>query len=186
MVGGGIDRRGAVFDRHDNGGDLRQDGRAGANTGVGCHTQVLETARAGIYSLERLQKIPIAQKRQFFHKGSGERAGYAKVKTPLQELVTFRQLNLLDDQWPLDSKFDAIFCRNVMIYFDKQTQRRLIEKFMRVLQPDGLFFAGHSESFFHASDLMVSIGNTVYRPAALPLSKPVQQPQRGWTIDGAQ
>jgi chemotaxis protein methyltransferase CheR len=127
-------------------------------------TQVLEQARSGIYPLERLEKMPLEQKRRFFHKGGGERQGYARVLPALQAMVTFRQLNLLGMQWPADHLFDAIFCRNVMIYFDKPTQRVLLERFMRILQPDGLFFAGHSESFFHAADIIDSLGRTVYRP----------------------
>jgi chemotaxis protein methyltransferase CheR len=128
-------------------------------------TQVLEQARSGIYLLDRLDKMPIEQKRRFFQRGGGERQGYARVLPALQQLVTFRQLNLLGN-WNIEQPFDAIFCRNVMIYFDKPTQRRLLERFMRVLQPDGLFFAGHSESFFHATDIIASIGKTVYRSAA--------------------
>lgn len=129
-------------------------------------TQVLEQGRSGIYPLERLDKMPLERKRQFFQRGGGEREGYARVAPALQRLVTFRQLNLLGSQWSIDQPFDAIFCRNVMIYFDKPTQRRLLERFMRVLQPDGLLFAGHSESFFHATDIIASVGKTVYRPAA--------------------
>jgi len=128
-------------------------------------TQVLETARAGIYPLERLEKLPLEQKKAFFRKGSNDQAGYAKVKSELQNLIHFRQLNLLDPSWHIDHKFDAIFCRNVMIYFDKPTQRKLIERFLQFLQPEGLFFAGHSESFFHATDLIAPIGKTVYRSA---------------------
>lgn len=131
-------------------------------------TQVLEIASAGIYPLERLERISLEQKRKFFHKGGGERLGYAKVIPALQDMITFRQFNLLGKSWDLPNKFDIIFCRNVMIYFDKPTQRKLIEKFMRVLQPDGLFFAGHSESFFHATDLIAPIGKTVYRQANRP------------------
>lgn len=127
-------------------------------------TNVLETARTGVYPLDRVEKLSKEQKKQFFRRGRGDNAGLAKVVPELRQLIDFRQLNLLDAQWPFTEKFDAIFCRNVMIYFDKPTQRKLIEKMMRVLQPDGLFFAGHSESFFHASDLISPVGRTVYRP----------------------
>jgi len=126
-------------------------------------TQVLETAARGIYPLERVEKIPLEQKRRFFKRGKGSNLGKARVVPELQRLVDFRRINLLDSTWQLEGKFDAIFCRNVMIYFDKQTQRALIEKFLRVLQPDGLLFTGHSESFFHVGDLIAPIGKTVYR-----------------------
>jgi chemotaxis protein methyltransferase CheR len=133
-------------------------------------THVLAQGRSGIYALERLEKMPLEQKRRFFQKGGGERTGYARVLPALQDMVTFRQLNLLGKQWQIEHRFDAIFCRNVMIYFDKPTQRILLERFIRTLQPDGLFFAGHSESFFHAADLIESIGRTVYKPAAATLA----------------
>jgi chemotaxis protein methyltransferase CheR len=127
-------------------------------------THVLDVARNGIYPLEQVEKLPTALKKRFFRRGKGDRAGSARVIAELQVLIDFRQLNLLDDKWPLQQRFDAIFCRNVMIYFDKPTQRKLIQKFIERLQPDGLFFAGHSESFFHASDLIAPVGRTVYRP----------------------
>lgn len=129
-------------------------------------TNVLETGARGVYPLERLEKISIEQKKRFFRRGSGSNLGYARVVPPLQQLIEFKQVNLLDTRWDIDCKFDAIFCRNVMIYFDKQTQRTLIEKFLRVLQPDGLLFTGHSESFFHVADLIAPVGKTVYRAGA--------------------
>ena len=129
-------------------------------------TNVLETGACGVYPLERLEKIPLAQKKRFFSRGKGDNIGYARIVPQLQQLIDFKQINLLDVSWDIDCKFDAIFCRNVMIYFDKQTQRTLIEKFLRVLQPDGLLFTGHSESFFHVGDLIAPVGKTVYRAGA--------------------
>lgn len=129
-------------------------------------THVLETGATGIYSIDRIEKIPIEQKRRFFKKGAGKNEGKVKVLPELQKLIEFRQINLLEANWGINQKFDAIFCRNVMIYFDRETQRRLIEKFLRVLQPDGLIFTGHSESFFHVGDLIAPVGKTVYRPGA--------------------
>lgn len=125
-------------------------------------TQVLAKAQAGIYALERLEKMPQERIRRFFLKGSGTHAGMARVRRELQDLVTFRQINLLDNSWPVRGPFDAIFCRNVMIYFDKPTQRRILEKFAPLLRPDGLLFAGHSESFHHAADVFHPCGKTVY------------------------
>ncbi len=125
-------------------------------------TQVLAKARAGIYSLERLEKMPQERIRRFFLKGTGSHAGMVRVRRELQDMVTFRQINLLDKSWPLRAAFDAIFCRNVMIYFDKPTQRRILEKFMPLLRANGLLFAGHSESFHHAADLFRPCGKTVY------------------------
>lgn len=129
-------------------------------------TNVLETASRGVYPIERIDKISEDAKRRFFRRGVGAQAGFVKVTQELRDVITFRQLNLLDADWRLSQKFDAIFCRNVMIYFDKPTQYNLLARFVPLLKPHALFFAGHSESFFHAADLVTSLGHTVYRPTA--------------------
>jgi chemotaxis protein methyltransferase CheR len=128
-------------------------------------TNVLATGERGIYPLERIEKLPAAQRKRFFLKGSGNASGQCRVVQPLRDLLTFRQLNLLDPRYPMRTHFDAIFCRNVMIYFDKPTQLAVLRKMVPLLARDGLFFAGHSESFFHASDLIQSVGRTIYRRA---------------------
>jgi len=128
-------------------------------------TKVLATAQQGIYAMERLEKMPQDKLKRFFLKGSGSHAGSAKVRQELRDMITFRQLNLLDDAWPVRGPFDAIFCRNVMIYFDKPTQYRILQKFAPLLARDGLLFAGHSESFHHAADLFRLRGKTVYELA---------------------
>ena len=125
-------------------------------------TNVLETAQKGVYSLDKLEKLPKDKLKSFFLKGKGRHAGSARVRPELSNLITFRQLNLLDDQWPIRGPFDAIFCRNVMIYFDKPTQYKILEKFVPLLALDGLLFAGHSESFQHAIDLFTLREKTVY------------------------
>lgn len=127
-------------------------------------TNVLEKARRGVYPLDQLKKIPPDQLKRFFLKGEGKNAGLAKVRPELQQLITFRRFNLLDQQWGIREKFDVIFCRNVMIYFDKNTQYEILKKMRPCLQPHGLFFAGHSESFHHAADLFRVCGKTVYSP----------------------
>jgi chemotaxis protein methyltransferase CheR len=128
-------------------------------------TQVLDTARTGIYPLERVANMPPERLRRFFQRGSGANRGHCRVVEELRRMVEFRPLNLLEPQWELRGPFDAIFCRNVMIYFDKATQYRVLSRLMPLLASDGLFFAGHSESFFHATDLLLSCGRTIYRPA---------------------
>jgi chemotaxis protein methyltransferase CheR len=127
-------------------------------------TNVLTTAARGIYTLDRLDKLEKARKQQFFRRGSGDNAGHCKVIEPLQKLIHWRPLNLLDAKWGLKGPFDALFCRNVMIYFDKPTQHRIIERFLPLMAPHALLFAGHSESFFHCADLIRSRGRTVYEP----------------------
>ncbi len=79
-------------------------------------------------------------------------------------MITFKRFNLLDEHWQIVEKFDAVFCRNVMIYFDKITQHKILKKMLTCLQPRGLFFAGHSENFHHAADLFKMYGKTVYVP----------------------
>lgn len=133
-------------------------------------TNVLAKAQIGIYSLDKLEKLPKEKLRQFFLKGKGHHVGSAKVRPELKNMITFRQLNLLDESWPIRGPFDAIFCRNVMIYFDKSTQYKILKKFVPLLAPDGLLFAGHSESFQHAIDLFKLREKTVYELANKPRS----------------
>lgn len=128
-------------------------------------TNVLATAERGVYTLDRVEKLDLARKKKFFLKGAGSTAGQCRAVEPLRKLLTFRQLNLLDARYPMQGPFDAIFCRNVMIYFDKPTQLAILRKMMPLLSREGLFFAGHSESFFHAADVIRSIGRTIYRRA---------------------
>lgn len=128
-------------------------------------TNVLAKAEAGVYPLERLEKMPEEQVKRYFLKGKGAQAGFAKVRPELRNMITFRQLNLLDKSWPIRGPFDVIFCRNVMIYFDKPTQRQILEKFAPMLHADGLLFAGHSESFHNATDIFKLRAKTVYELA---------------------
>jgi chemotaxis protein methyltransferase CheR len=127
-------------------------------------TTVLETAKRGVYPLERVRQLSEARKRRFFQRGAGSMDGYCRVHPALRELVTFRPLNLLDAAYPMREPFAAIFCRNVMIYFDKQTQYDVLSRLRPLIVPDGFLYAGHSESFFHAADLFQSVGRTIYRP----------------------
>jgi len=128
-------------------------------------TNVLAKAEAGVYPLERLEKLPEDKVKRYFLKGKGAQAGFAKVRPELRNMITFRQLNLLDKTWPIRGPFDAIFCRNVMIYFDKATQLQILQKFAPMLHADGLLFAGHSESFHNASDIFKLRAKTVYELA---------------------
>ena len=129
-------------------------------------TNVLERARFGVYPLEQMEKMPAEQLRKYFLRGTGAREGMVKVRPELRELISFRQINLLEQQWDVRGPLDAIFCRNVMIYFDKRTQYSILKRFAPALGSDGLLFAGHSESLQHASDLFHLRGQTVYQVAA--------------------
>lgn len=127
-------------------------------------THVLEKAAQGVYPVERIDKMPQADVQRFFLRGKGSRESWVRVRSEVQNLVSFRSLNLLGADWPLKGRFDAIFCRNVLIYFDKPTQYRLLARFHPLMNPDGLLFVGHSESLNHASDLFRLQGKTVYAP----------------------
>lgn len=129
-------------------------------------TTVLAKADRGVYGMDRVEKIDPARTRRFFLRGTGGNEGHVRVRRELRALVTFERLNLLDPSWQVKGPFDAIFCRNVLIYFDKPTQRRIIERFRPMLQPDGLLFVGHSEGLYHCTDLFRSLGKTVYEPVA--------------------
>ena len=126
-------------------------------------TGVLATAAEGIYPLNRIDQLSAEHKKRFFLRGKGAQAGKVRVRDELRAMIEFRQINLLDNQWDLAPGLDVIFCRNVMIYFDKPTQQKLLGRMVHLLRPDGLFFAGHSESFTQAGHLVQLIGRTVYR-----------------------
>ncbi len=129
-------------------------------------TNVLKHGEKGVYAIDRVERMDPERLQKFFLKGVGEQGGVVRVRPELQRLISFRQINLLDTRWPLQGPFDAIFCRNVMIYFDKQTQYAILERFAPLLRPDGLLYAGHSENFMHAAKIFRSTGRTVYARAA--------------------
>ena len=128
-------------------------------------TQVLKTAEKGVFTRERVEKLSGAHLKRFFLRGQGAHEGFVKIRPELRDLITFRQSNLLTPNWQVTGPFDAIFCRNVMIYFDKPTQSKILERFVPLLRPRGLLFVGHSENFHHASKFFNTCGKTVYRVA---------------------
>ncbi|MDT8879164.1 CheR family methyltransferase [Halomonas saccharevitans] len=125
-------------------------------------TEALARARAGIYPLEQVCKLDESRTKRFFQRGKGAHRGFARIRPEVAAMIDFQPLNLLAPQWPVSGPFDAIFCRNTMIYFDKTTQKRILERFAPLLKPDGLLFAGHSESFSYITDAFRLRGQTVY------------------------
>jgi chemotaxis protein methyltransferase CheR len=123
---------------------------------------VLATAANGIYNAERLTSVSSTRASRFFRKGSGTQAGKFRVQAELQNLITFKQLNLMHE-WPVRGPFDAIFCRNVIIYFDKDTQRALFARMAALQRPGDILFLGHSESLYRVSDQYELVGRTIYR-----------------------
>lgn len=136
---------------------------------AGCHvlatdidTQVIERARAGVYPDERVAKLEAARLQRYFLRGRGAQAGMVRVKPELSQMVSFEPLNLLDPNWPMKNAFDVVFCRNVMIYFDKPTQARILQRMAPLVKIGGLLFAGHSENFTYVSRDFQLRGQTVY------------------------
>jgi len=124
-------------------------------------TNVLAHAKAGVYSLERINNLSKPRLKRWFLRGRGEQSDSVKVRAELQNMITFKQLNLMEP-WPIKNQFDIIFCRNVVIYFDKPTQKVLFKRYHDVLQDHGHMFIGHSETMFKVSDDFKLIGNTTY------------------------
>ncbi len=127
-------------------------------------TQVLAHAREAVYPLQAVLRLPEARQKRFFLRGAGRHEGKARVRREIAERVDFLRVNLMDGEWPVEGGLDAIFCRNVMIYFDKPTQQRLIQRFAALLGPTGLFFAGHAESLLDQGRHFRLRGQTVYQP----------------------
>ena len=126
-------------------------------------TAALAAAREGVYAVEKIATLDPVKLKRFFLKGAGAHLGLAKIRPQLQRLVTFEQVNLNELDWPIQAPLAAIFCRNVMIYFNKQTQSDILRRFVPLLTPNGLLFAGHSENFFYnASEYFRIRGKTVY------------------------
>jgi chemotaxis protein methyltransferase CheR len=125
-------------------------------------TNVLNTGANGVYSIDRLDKMAPERAKRFFLRGKGAREGMVRVRPELRQLITFKQVNLLESNWGISGQFDAIFCRNVMIYFDKPTQGKILDRFAPLMKPDGLLFAGHSENFLYVTDAFKLRGKTVY------------------------
>jgi chemotaxis protein methyltransferase CheR len=125
-------------------------------------SKVLATAARGVYRLDGIKGLDAGRMQRFFLRGKGANEGLARVKPELQGMIEFLGVNLIRDDWPFKEPFDVVFCRNVMIYFDGPTQRKVLERIHRVMKPGGLLFVGHSENFNESRDLFVLRGKTVY------------------------
>jgi chemotaxis protein methyltransferase CheR len=124
-------------------------------------TEALRKAAAGVYPLERAAALAPEQLRAHWLRGVNENDGLVSVRPQLREGVRFAQLNLQGD-WPALEPFDAIFCRNVVIYFDRESQQRLLERFTRLLHPGALLAVGHAESFPASHRSFKACGRTAY------------------------
>jgi len=125
-------------------------------------TNVLASARSATYATDRIAHLSATRREQFFLRGTGDRTGSVKVKHELTDLISFEKVNLIDRTWNFQTPFDAIFCRNVMIYFDQPTQAEILNKFTRLMHAETLLFFGHAENFLHASKTFKPHGRMVY------------------------
>ena len=131
-------------------------------TATDLDTSVLEVGRKGIYSADKVARLPAGYALRYFDKLPD---GNYQAKQQLRDMISFTRLNLIESGWPVRRTFDAIFCRNVMIYFDRDTQLSVLKKFHPLLKPHGLLFVGHSENFYFAADYFALRGKTVYELA---------------------
>jgi len=125
-------------------------------------TNVLATAATGVYGIDRVSAIGERRLKQWFQRGTGAQSQKARVRNELRELISFKQLNLMQD-WPMKGSFDFIFCRNVLIYFDRDTKEMLAQRYAALLKDGGHLFIGHSESLHQLDTPFKLIGNTIYK-----------------------
>ncbi|WP_442864003.1 CheR family methyltransferase [Alteromonas sp. ASW11-130] len=126
-------------------------------------SRMLEKAKRGEYPLTAINTVSDGYLKAFFDRGKGTNAGNVRVKPAVARTVKFFRQNLLDPKWQIKKKIDVVFCRNVMIYFDKPTQAQLLKKFSTYLAPNGIYIAGHSEGFSQLTNDYKSIGRTIYQ-----------------------
>jgi len=124
-------------------------------------TNVLATAGRGVYPADA-RGLTANHHRAHFLRGKGDNSGFIRVKPELARMIEFRVHNLMDARWSLGDPFDIVFCRNVMIYFDAPTQRKVLERIHGVMKPGSLLFVGHSENFTDSKDIFRLRGKTVY------------------------
>lgn len=125
-------------------------------------TDVLDIASRGIYRASDIAKLTHAQKKNYFLRGTGSQDGKVRVRPELLASIKYQPLNLLGMEWAVPGPFDAIFCRNVMIYFDKETQAKILHRFAGMLKEGGILFAGHAEHVSQLSDAFYLKGQSVY------------------------
>jgi len=125
-------------------------------------SNVLATGKEGVYDLSRIAEVPEKTKQKYFTRGVKQNEHKVRVADKVRRLITFKQLNLLHE-WPMKGPFDVIFCRNVIIYFDKETQQDLFARYYEMLKPGGLLILGHSENLGQFSKYFTNVGRTIFR-----------------------
>ncbi|HRZ78786.1 MAG TPA: protein-glutamate O-methyltransferase CheR [bacterium] len=126
-------------------------------------TNVLKTAVRGVYESGVLNTVPEEYMKKYFLRGKGDSLGLFKIKDDIKQMVTFKQLNFIAPEYPVTSTFDIIFCRNVIIYFNPETKRMVVNRLFRYLNDGGYIMMGHSETLFNMIDGLVYLKNTIYQ-----------------------
>lgn len=126
-------------------------------------SRVLEVAKRGIYDEERVSPIPMELRRKYLQRGKDKNKGLVRIVPELRRLVRYRRLNFMEGDFGMREPLDIIFCRNVIIYFDKETQEKLLIRFCRHLAPGGYMFIGHSESLSGLELPLAQAAPTIYR-----------------------
>lgn len=126
-------------------------------------TRVLARAADAVYDHDLVSKVSSEIVRRHFLRGRGAESHTVKVKPSITKMVVFRQINLMDARYPIRTPLDVIFCRNVMIYFDRDTQEQLVAKFHQYLKPGGYLFTGHSESLQRLDHSFHYVAPTIYQ-----------------------
>ena len=128
-------------------------------------TTVLAKAKLGVYSVDVARPVPPNLQRKYLMRGRDSASELVRVVPELRKAVEFRRLNFMDDDFCLTEKADVIFCRNVLIYFDRPTQEMILQKLTRYLLPSGYFFVGHAETLHEMNIPLLSVAPTLYRKA---------------------
>ena len=127
-------------------------------------TNMVQHASDGVYTEERVAGLDKKHSKKWVLRGRGDRSGDIRMSQELRDMITFKQLNLMDE-WPITGPFDFMFCRNVVIYFNKETQRDLFNRYANLVDDNGYLFIGHSESLHKVSDRFSLLGQTIYQKA---------------------
>lgn len=125
-------------------------------------TNMVAKGSNGVYTEDRVTGLSAQNMKKWVQKGRGDTSGMVKMDDRLREMITFKQLNLMNE-WPMKGPFDLIFCRNVVIYFNKETQATLFGRYADMLVDDGHLFIGHSESMYKICDRFKLLGQTIYK-----------------------
>jgi len=132
-------------------------------------TRVLDIAKRAVYDCEKIIPVPENMKRNYLLRGKNAKRGLVRIVPHLREMVKFRRLNFLEDNYGMRESMDIIFCRNVIIYFDRETQGKILNRFIRHLSPGGYIFVGHSETLHGLDVPLEAVAPTVYRKPCDPV-----------------